>query len=382
MILGIDAFNVRTGGCLTHLSEILRVINPSVYGFKKVIIWGNATTLAKIDDRDWLHKIHVPYLDRALPYRIFWHRFMSRKLIQQSGCNLLFVPGGSDANGFSPIVTMSQNMLPFEWREILRYRSLIAILRLLLIRRTQIISFRKAGGVIFLTEYAREAIFKITGKVHGKSIIIPHGISPQFFLKPRPQRSISDFSDSDPCRILYVSALYVYKHQWRVAEAVASLRDEGIPIILDLIGPSAEGMKLLNATIDKIDPQRNFIKFHGAIAYEKLNACYANADIGVFASSCENMPNILIESMAAGLPIACSNMGPMPEILGDAGVYFNPCDSKDIAASISKLIHSSDLRSNLAQLAFDSSLQYSWQRCADETFGFLADIARNKDNRF
>ncbi len=382
MILGIDAFNIRTGGCLTHLSEVLRVVNLSAYGFERVVIWGSASTLARIDNRDWMHKIHVPLLDKALPYRIFWHRFISKKLIQQAGCNLLFVPGGSDANGFSPIVTMSQNMLPFEWREILRYRSFIAILRLLLIRRTQIISFRKAGGVIFLTEYAREAIFKITGKVHGKSIIIPHGISHQFFLKPRTQRLISDFSDSHPCRILYVSALYAYKHQWQVAKAVALLRDEGIPIVLDLIGPPAEGKKLLNSTIDKIDPQRNFIKFHGAVAYEKLNACYANADIGVFASSCENMPNILIENMAAGLPIACSNMGPMPEILGDAGVYFNPCDPKDIAGAIRRLIHSSDLRSNLAQLAFDSALQYSWQRCADETFGFLADIARNKNNLF
>jgi len=380
MILGIDAFNIRTGGCLTHLSEILRVINPSVYGFKKVVIWGNAVTLAKIDDRDWLHKIHAPLLDYTLPYRLFWHRFMSARLVKQAGCDLLYVPGGSDSNGFSPTVTMSQNMLPFEWREIFRYRSPIAILRLLLIRHTQIVSFKKASGIIFLTAYARDAIFKITGKVSGKSIIIPHGISRRFFLKPRSQRTVSEFSDSHPCRILYVSAIYAYKHQWQVAEAVALLRNEGVPIILELIGPPAEGMKLLKNTIDKIDPQRNFIKFHGSVEYEKLNTCYANADIGVFASSCENMPNILIENMAAGLPIACSNMGPMPEMLGDAGVYFNPCDSKDIAGAIRRLMHSSDLRSNLAQLAFDSALQYSWQCCADQTFGFLADIARNENN--
>ncbi len=373
MILGIDAFNIRAGGCVTHLCEVLRVVNPLDYGFDRVVVWGNNATLAKIDDRDWLHKIHVPLLDRALPFRMFWHRFMSKKLVKKAGCDLLFVPGGSDANGFSPIVTMSQNMLPFEWGELKRFRSPIAILRLLLIRHTQIISFKRANGVIFLTKYAHEAILKITGKICGELIIIPHGISDIFFIKPRTQRYISDFSDARPCRVLYVSALYTYKHQWHVAEAISLLRAEGIPIVLELIGPEAEGMQRLKKTINKIDPQGNFIHYYGSIPYHKLNDYYAKADIGLFASSCENMPNILLENMAAGLPIACSNMGPMPEILGDAGVYFNPLNPEDIAFSIRNLIHSSDLRSKLSQLAFTRAQQYSWKRCANETFSFLAD---------
>jgi len=379
MILGIDAFNIRAGGCVTHLSEVLRIVNPSVYGFERVVVWGSAATLAKIDDRDWLHKIHVPLLDQALPYRIFWHRFMSKKQVQKARCNLLFVPGGSDANGFSPVVTMSQNLLPFEWREFMRYRSPLAIFRLLLIRHTQIISFRKADGVIFLTKYASEAILTITGRIRGESIIIPHGISNIFCIKPRTQRSFSEFSDARPCRVLYVSALYIYKHQWYVAEAIALLRDEGIPVVLELIGPQAEGMRRLRNTMNKIDPQGKFIQFHGSIPYHQLNKYYLKADIGVFASSCENMPNILVENMAAGLPIACSNMGPMPAILGDAGVYFNPCNPNDIACSIRKLIYSSDLRSKLSQLAFTRSQQYSWKRCADETFCFLKDRAENID---
>ena len=149
--------------------------------------------------------------------------------------------------------------------------------------------------------------------------------------------------------------------------------------MLELIGMQAEGMQRLKSTLDKIDPQRKFIKFYGAMPYEKLNEFYGGADIGLFASSCENMPNILVENMAAGLPIACSNMGPMPEILGDAGVYFNPLDPNDIASAIRKLIKSPDLRSNLAKLAFVRAQQYGWKRCADETFGFLADIAQNKN---
>jgi glycosyltransferase involved in cell wall biosynthesis len=50
------------------------------------------------------------------------------------------------------------------------------------------------------------------------------------------------------------------------------------------------------------------------------------------------MPNILLEAMAAGLPIACSNRGPMPEVLGTAGLYFNPENPAEIACAIRTVI--------------------------------------------
>jgi len=377
MILGIDAFNIRGSGCLTHLYEVLSVIDPSAHGFEKVVIWGNSATLEKLHDRPWLHKIHVSLLDRPLPYRLFWHRFISKTSAQQAGCSLLFVPGGSDANGFYPIVTMSQNMLPFEWREIGRYRSPLAILRLLLIRWTQMISFRNANGVIFLTKYASKSIIQCTGKLRGESVIIPHGINRRFYLKPRPQSMRSQNGLGYPWRILYVSAIYTYKHQWNVVEAVAALRSEGFSIKLELIGPSGDGINLLNDALNRFDPQGDFISYYGAVAYEILADYYSRADIGVFASSCENMPNIVVEKMAAGLPIACSGMGPMPEILGESCVYFNPCNPGDIAAAIRKLILSPSLRRECADSGFERAKLLSWERCANETFEFLGRIAKH-----
>jgi glycosyltransferase involved in cell wall biosynthesis len=91
----------------------------------------------------------------------------------------------------------------------------------------------------------------------------------------------------------------------------------------------------------------------------------------VFASSCENMPNTLVEGMASGLPIACSNRGPMPEILQDGGVYFNPESANSIAAAIEELLVNDDRRTSIARRARELAAQYSWQRCAEETWEFL-----------
>ena len=376
MILGIDAFNIRAGGGVTHLVELLRVADPRVHGFEQVIVWGSTATLAKIDERDWLHKVNDPFLDRGLLYRAFWQRFRLRKLAVKAGCDVLFVPGGSDASGFEPMVTMSQNLLPFEWREMRRYGWSFFTLKFLLLRWTQGRSFRKANGVVFLTEYARDAVLKVTGALQGKSVIVPHGINPRFTTLPRPQRASMDFKEGQPCRVLYVSIVDVYKHQWHVAEAVAQLRSDGVSVVLELVGPPAAGIGRLKETLNRLDPEGVFITYRGAVPYEKLEDHYAAADISVFASSCETFGQILTEAMSAGLPIACSNRSAMPEILGEAGVYFDPEDANSIARALRQLIESPDLRAQLAQAAFDRAQAFSWKRCADETFEFLARIAR------
>jgi glycosyltransferase involved in cell wall biosynthesis len=109
--------------------------------------------------------------------------------------------------------------------------------------------------------------------------------------------------------------------------------------------------------------------------FSALHSEYQDADAFIFASSCENLPNILIEAMSAGLPIACSKSGPMPEILGNAGVYFDPVQTHDIAEAMRTLVNSADLRSQLAAQAKELSRAYSWQRCAKDTCEFIATVA-------
>lgn len=376
MILGIDAFNIQTGGGVTHLTELLGAADPLAHGFQRVFIWSSVKTLERICDREWLIKASDPLLNQGLPYRVYWNRFRQRKLASETNCDVVFLPGGSNESGFSPTVTMSQNLLPFEWGELSRYGCDPYTIKLLFLRWTQCRTFQKSNGVIFLTNYARKVVTQVTGELRGECPIIPHGINPRFMKPPRLQRPLSDFTESRPCRVLYVSIVDVYKHQWHVAEAVAMLRDENIPIVLELVGPPAKGIERLRRTMERLDPTGTFLFHRGAVPYEDLDNTYTTADICVFASSCENMPNILLEGMAAGLPMACSRMGPMPEVLGDAGVYFEPEDTRSIAQALRELINSCDLRARLAQAAFGRARSYSWKRCADDTFEFFARIAR------
>lgn len=380
MIIGIDASNLRSGGAITHLSELLLEADPVRDNFIQIIVWGEKLLLDKIKNHSWLVKIHEPLLDQSLLHRLFWQRFKVSGLAKKLNCDVLFIPSGIILGNFHPVATMSHNLLPFEWREIQRYGISWQMVRNLLLRRIQSFSFKNADGVIFLSRYAEKTIMNIIKKSRAMTAIIPHGVNKEFSRDPRPQLSIKEYSLENPYRILYVSTIDMYKHQWNVARATEWLRVNNYPVTLNLIGSAySPALTKLEETLGEIDPIQEYIKYLGPVAYEEIAKQYALSDLCVFASSCENMPNILLEGMASGLPIACSKFGPMSEVLGDAGVYFNPEDPQNIAKALRLFIDSEALRSEKAKLSFARSKNYSWKGCASETFNFLVDIARTKN---
>ena len=379
LIVGIDATNLRGGGGVTHLVELLNAAELANHGIRKIVIWGGEQTLQKLPSRAWLEKISPEGLNQGLVKRIIWQRLSLSSAARTALCDVLFVPGGSYSGDFEPIVTMSRNLLPFEWRELRRYGMRPTSLKLLILRYTQSRSYRSADGVIFLTEYAKNAVLKVTGSFSGQKVIIPHGVSPRFQLAPKEQKPIREYSEINPFRLLYVSIIDQYKHQWHLIEAVHTLRSQGFPVTLDLIGPAYPlALTRLRAAIVEFDPDKVWVRYHGAVSHEALNSLYAQADLGVFASSCENLPNILLETMAAALPVACSNRGPMPEVLGEAGLYFDPENPVEIAQTLRKYLDSSALRSQKLKASVKRSQQYTWEKCANETFAFLSKIGLGK----
>lgn len=375
--IGIDASNLRGGGGLTHLIELLRIANPLQHDFDQIIVWGEKATLSMLDDHSWLRKQEISDFYNGFMHRTIFQCFYLTRAAQNADCGVIFVPGGSFVGSFNKVVTMSQNLLPFQITELRRYGWTLFTVKLLLLRLVQSYSFKKSDGVIFLTKYAQQTVSSVTGKLHGKFCIIPHGINARFLRKPKPQLPIYDYDDNHPYRILYVSIIDQYKHQWNVIEAVESLRKMGLPIILDLVGPAyIPALNRMNAAMANFHDNQSWVNYHGNVPFNELHNIYDKANLGVFASSCENMPMILMETMASGLPIACSNMGPMPEILGEKGVYFHPERSEEIFRALHYLIKSPQLRKEIAQDSYERSQQYTWQRCADETFGFLTGFKK------
>ncbi|NBN99747.1 MAG: glycosyltransferase [Flavobacteriia bacterium] len=170
-----------------------------------------------------------------------------------------------------------------------------------------------------------------------------------------------------------------YKHQWHVVEAVSVLRREtGWSLALDLVGPSfSPALRRLRRVMKSHDPAGQWVTYHGHLSYGQINRVYLDANLGVWASTCETFGLGLLEKMSSGLPIACSNRGAMPEILGDAGVYFNPENPMEIKAELRRLISDASLRDKLAKKSYCKALCYSWESCAEQTFALLSEVSKS-----
>jgi glycosyltransferase involved in cell wall biosynthesis len=375
IIVGIDASRNRSGGAKAHLIGILSAGDPRQHGIAVVHVWSYDNLLRDLPDAPWIIKHCPPELNQSLLKQLWWQYRKFPSELVKAGCDVLLSTDAGTVCRFTPSVVMSRDMLSFEGKEMQRYPLLsFSRLRLFLLKHVQVNSLRCATGAIFLTKYASSVIQDFTGKLQFVQVI-PHGIGESFRQQTKgglwcePVHSI---------KCVYVSNADMYKHQWHVVHAIASLRKKGYPVLLKLVGGGTGRAKvLLEDAIKQVDPEGYFVELLDAVPHCEIPNYLAKADIFIFASSCENMPNTLVEAMAGGIPIACSDRGPMPEILQDAGIYFNPEEPASIAQSVEKLILEGSYRQYIAKKAKFLSDQYSWDRCARETWIFLVKIREN-----
>ena len=374
LVIGIDASRNRSGGAKVHLLGILKDGDPRAHGISEVHVWSYKALLDALPDAAWMIKHNPPELERSLIGQVWWQYNSLPKEARESNCEILLNTDAGSVCPFRPAVVMSRDMLSYEKGEMNRFGISPARLRLIMLKFIQARSMKRADGVIFLTDYASRVIQRTTGRLLCSSVI-PHGVGVAFRQSASARAWLEE--PGRMIRCLYVSNAAMHKHQWMVVRAIGELRKRGHNVSLSLAGEgSGRAQRLLEEEIARTDPRKDFVETIGFVPHDEIPKLLGKADLFVFASSCENMPNTLVEAMAAGLPIACSNRGPMPEVLEDGGVYFDPEDPVSIAAAIEKIIMHADLRISIAKRANTLSEQYSWARCATETWDFLRAVVR------
>jgi glycosyltransferase involved in cell wall biosynthesis len=187
----------------------------------------------------------------------------------------------------------------------------------------------------------------------------------------------------DPSRRfwLYVGGLSPNKNLLRLIEAFSHLGpDERLVLVGDFGDVFLTHVPELRTAVERYQ-LADRVHFTGFVPDSDLAYLYTRAYALVQPSLMEGFGLPPVEAMACGTPIASSTAGSLPEVVGDAGVFFDPRDILAMAASMALLRDNPQLRDSLAQAALARSHKFTWDRAAGSLLQCFDDLLGNKSRK-
>jgi glycosyltransferase involved in cell wall biosynthesis len=224
---------------------------------------------------------------------------------------------------------------------------------------------------IAVSDYARKALtFGLGEKFQNKVTVVHHGVSAIY----QHDKSVvrKNF-------LLAVSDIYVQKNLHTLIRALASIREAYPDIILKIAGKAIdEGyLQELYEVLDQTQ-MRGAVEFMGEQNTHELLTLYQECKLFVFPSTVETFGNPLVEAMACAAPIISSNTAAMPEVLGEAGHYFNPLDAQDMAQGIMGLLDDDAVREDLSERAYQRSHLFSRKTTVKNTAEVIKSVVPDR----
>ena len=166
--------------------------------------------------------------------------------------------------------------------------------------------------------------------------------------------------------LLYIGRATPHKNLRRAVDALAIVRKTHPDTLLALAGKFDDSYKLLKKYVERQALSQNLI-FTDFVSEEELAWLYQNATAYLFPSLSEGFGLPGVEAMAQGLPVLAAKATCLPEIYGEAALYFDPLDIADMAAKINQLLDSEELRQKLIAAGYVQAAKYSWDKMTKQT---------------
>ena len=251
------------------------------------------------------------------------------------------------------------------------------------IRKSTASTLTQADGILTISEYSKKTIID-KYNIPDKKIAVTYLNSDAAF-----EQNISDEKRQQIKKrigaeyIFYPANTWPHKNHINLLKAYKILKDKyHIRHKLVFTGDSKQRKKDIDDYIIENDLD-NDIVYLGYLPQEDMPAVFANASVLAFPSVFEGFGIPLVEAMRARVAIACSTCGSIPEVAGDAAIYFDANNPEDIALKINELIENVALRDELIKKGEKIARRYSWKKCAEETVNYLKKVCKEqkKDQR-
>lgn len=234
-------------------------------------------------------------------------------------------------------------------------------------------SLRRAEGIVTISEFTKKALIDRFGLPAGKIQVTYLGLNDIYRDSGVEPAAVRRKFDLPGDFLLFVGASEPRKNLPRLIDALALVHERYAKIPLVLAGRAGGDEDALR---DKIRARKleNWVKPIGYVSDADIRDLYRTASALVFPSYCEGFGLPPLEAMACGLPVAASGVSALPEIGGDAVVYFDPESAEDMAAKIILILNDDELRTSLRTMGIERARAFTWEKTARETLAFYRRI--------
>jgi glycosyltransferase involved in cell wall biosynthesis len=228
------------------------------------------------------------------------------------------------------------------------------------------LSVKRATRVIAVSQTTADDLRNLMHVRAERIDVVPNGVGTPPDVEPLPEAELRARHDLGERRIvLCTSAKRPHKNLLRLLDAVAAIPAERRPVAVLTGYPTEHETELreraagLGITDD--------VRILGWVDQPELEALYRAATCLVFPSLYEGFGLPVLEAMARGLPVACSDRSSLPEVAGDAALLFDPEDVGQIAGAIERLLEDAAERERLVARGYEQAQRFTWDACARGT---------------
>jgi glycosyltransferase involved in cell wall biosynthesis len=248
---------------------------------------------------------------------------------------------------------------------------------------------KQADRILTVSQDAKKQILSAFGCAESSVRVVTEGFSSEF--APAPPQAARDAVQryklpADRALLLYVGGISPHKNLQGLLHALRRLADTctspwHMVIVGDYQNDSFYGCyDELRGIIQKLN-LGDQVTFTGFVPNSDLVALYGAATMLVLPSFAEGFGLPAVEAMACGLPVVVSDRGSLPEVVGSAGVLFNPDDPQAMADAIAQVLVDPNKQQAMRDKGLARAATFSWEASARQTVSVLEEVCASPDAR-
>jgi glycosyltransferase involved in cell wall biosynthesis len=247
-------------------------------------------------------------------------------------------------------------------------------------------AIRQADLILTISEFSKQGIMDVFGIDEGRIRLADAAVDDIFRPIDADDRAVTALRelgvDPDARFILYVGGIAPHKNLTTLVEAYAQLIREKkfADVRLVLTGDYEKDAFLIDhALMERLHGSalRDRVIFTGYTTDPDLVLLYNAATVFVLPSLIEGFGLPPLEAMACGTPVIVSNTASLPEVVGDAGLYFEPTDAGDLTRQLRRLLADEVLVERLKKRSIERAAGFSWKRSAEELINVFGEFKRD-----